>query len=142
MRNFILGFFTALILVAAGYGIYKFVFYPQRYNVPRENQGTCNHLNEGAAEFGKVGLEISSKSGQSVKDVEVNLGAQPGAENYCWTKTNENGVAVFDQVPVGDYSIYFNDTTLPEALGGGGPTPVLQIKVTKGVTTEAGIELK
>ena len=142
MRNFILGFISALFLVGVSYGIYNFVISSKKDEVSRESQGNCAHLKSGSTDFGKAEITITSNSGQSVKEVEVNLGDLPGAEVYCWTKTDDNGVASFDDVPAGGYYIYFNDVTLPPALGGGDATPVLQIEVSEGATAEAGIELK
>jgi hypothetical protein len=143
MRNFVLGFVSALLLVGLGYGVYQFVISPGQDNtIPRENPGDCAHLDSSASAFGKVEVTLTSKSGQSVGEVEVNLGVQPGAENYCWTQTNENGVATFEQVPADDYFVYFNDATLPPALSGGEPGPTLAIKVAGGGTAKAGIELK
>ncbi len=132
MRNFVLGFVLAVVLGTLAYGVYWFTSLPKRYERAAEVVGDCAVLNPSAADFGKVGLTISSASGKSVAGREFALAAKPGVKPSCTAKVGSRGLTLFDKVPVGTYYIYDPAEDLQT-------THPLQIQVYKDVTSEAGV---
>lgn len=137
MKNYILGFISALILVALAYGGYR--LYPglQRAKVLNELESPCAILNPSAGEFGQVRVALSAGS-TPIQGVEVDLARIPGAEDYCDAQTGPDGVAVFERVPIGQYNIYFNAGNFPRQYGE--PNLVMPVTVRSNGIAQVGID--
>ncbi len=132
MKKFFLGFITALVLVALVYFGQSFIrgFFGGGGPIAPEQ------LNPEAKDFGALKVEIFG-AGKPVKDLEVDLGEPGGRMSY--TMTDNNGVALFEKVSIGVYSIFFNDVNYPkEFVRVSSP---ISVKILKDQTTEKRIEL-
>ncbi len=119
MRKFILGFIAALALIGIGYGVYYFL-------TPRD--------------FGDLKVTATS-NGKPVAGLEIDVDKKPGPPKYR-IDTDENGIALFEKLPVGAYAVFFNDASFPsdrlEKPEGG----IIWVDVAKDQMTETKINLK
>lgn len=137
MKKFILGFVSALILVAVAYYGYPVV---NGFIFGFSNQGkplAPSELMPGATAFGNLKIEVTS-GGRAVTNLEVDLG-QPGGR-MSYTITDSYGIALFEKVSVGTYNVFFNDINFPKDLVR--LSSVVPVEVKDGITTEKKIELK
>lgn len=107
MKKFILWFVGALVIVGLIYFGYPVIRGFLGNNAPV----TPNQLNPEAKDFGTLKVEVSGK-GRLIAGLEVDLG-QPGGR-MTYTMTDVNGVAIFENVSVGTYRIFFNDYNYPK----------------------------
>lgn len=144
MKKFILGFITALVLVGLIYWAYPFVsgFWGGRGPVPAEE------LKPGATDFGALKVTVLGK-GSPIADVEVDLGTIQTGKGptgpMAVATTNEQGVAMFEKVPVGVYDIFWNGSTVPRPhfpQAYKQPFSRLSVEILKGQVTEKKIELE
>lgn len=134
----------SVIILAAGLLAYQFLFRVKKYEKGAAKIGSCQNLNPAVTEFGKVGVEITSNSThKGIAGLDVRLGENPDAAIFCESKTGANGLALFDQVPEGQWKVFYNPTTTPpEFLGHGPGSEGVIINVSKGITSEVGIGVK
>jgi len=70
--------------------------------------------------------------------LEVDVGIEPGANEYYMMLTDVSGAVTFDWLPSGKYSVYFNSNTFPAKYGA---PPVVPVEITIGQTTQKTIDL-
>ncbi len=111
MKKFILGFITALGLVALVYFSYPFIrgFFGGGGPVSPEN------LNPKIKDYGSLRVEIFGK-GNPLGDVEVDVGniGPKGPESFTTMVTDTKGIALFEKIPIGTYDIFFNGYHFPK----------------------------
>lgn len=119
MKKYILLALGTIILIWAGnfaYGQYI------KYYVPK----------------GDLRIIIINSDGQPVKKVEVDVSEKPGQPQRR-DETDKNGEVLFESLPVGDYSIYFNLSNFPANLEF--PHNIYQATVKQNQVKEKQIEL-
>lgn len=138
MRKLVLGFVSILIIAALAYVGYKvfsesvFKGKSPLFGVVKSNEAvlcdTQQHLCNSFSKTSNSGnlKVIISASGDPVKNLEVDLGVQPGAPKYYMRPTNNQGIALFEGIPSGNYFIYFNGINFPK-LYGNSPTQGVEI---------------
>ncbi len=107
MKKFILGFVSASVLIALTYFGYPYIrgFFGGSQPVsPQE-------LKPGVTDFGALRVKILG-AGKPLSDLEVDLGEPGGTMSYMLT--DKDGVAFFENVPVGQLQIFFNDLNFPK----------------------------
>ncbi len=136
MKKFILGFISALALVAIIYFGYPFIRGFGGGNGPVAPKD----LNPGMTDFGILKVSVFANS-QPMAGVEVDLGkiGPNGPEGAMSAiKTNEQGVALFEKVPVGVYDIFWNLNSFPKGYD---PSKNISVEILKDKTLEKRIEL-
>lgn len=68
-------------------------------------------MKPGVEDFGMLRVKVSG-AGKPLSDVEVDIGEPGGRMSYMMT--NKDGVAFFENVPVGPLEIFFNDFNFPK----------------------------
>ena len=86
---------------------------------------------------GALQITITS-AGKPVSNLEVDVGAKPGATKYYMGLTDAGGVITIDGITAGNYVIYFNQGAFPSELTEPAPQAV---GVTIGQTTKTTIDL-
>jgi hypothetical protein len=94
-------------------------------------------LVNGAKKFGDLRVVVMSLNG-AVSNLEVDIGKKPGGKMSAGT-TDADGIVVFNDVPVGDFVIFFNDYTYPAIFE---KMPLIHFNILEDQTTEKVIELK
>ncbi len=87
---------------------------------------------------GDLKVTINSASGPA-GNLEVDVAYRPGASQYYMRATDDKGVAVFNDLPEGNYKIYFNSSNF---LAGYDFRQTIDVKVTADQTAEMVVELK
>lgn len=145
MKKFILGFIAALVLVGLIYTAkFAFNFLSSSKNTVggttavkcNAQKSLCERFTP-AADGGALKITIFSHAGAAAKNLEVDLGAKPGAPEYYMKYTDENGIAEFDGIPPGVYAVYFNGVTFIKEYGSS--SIVERIEINKNQTTEKTI---
>lgn len=143
MKKFYLGLLTAVILgsianIALGY--FKYGYFDKFKNyIETKKAGEikeCKQLVPLASSFGSLKVAIL-RSGKPVENLEVDLSDKPGP-NRCVSKTDKEGIALFEKVPAGRMAIYFNSGAFPKELG---KDPTIYVEIIKDKTTEKILEL-
>lgn len=161
MKQFVLGFLVATVIFAGGF----FIFNNKANDTParQSDLSTDNKANakldepnkpEGAVlcdmkknscdpyerteNSGNLKVSITG-FGKPMEGVEVDVGNEPGAQKYYLRETDDQGIAQFDGLPPGSYKIYFNLNDFPKGYDA---SQLIDVKITKGQTTEKIIELK
>ena len=131
MKNLILGFISALVLVTILYFGYPIIrgFFDSGPMAPEL-------LNPAVKDFGKLRVEVFGK-GKPLTGLEVDLGDPGGRMSYAIT--DAGGAAVFEKVSVGTFSIFFNDLNYPKEFERV-PSPV-SVQILKDQTIQKRIEL-
>ncbi|HXK36680.1 MAG TPA: carboxypeptidase-like regulatory domain-containing protein [Candidatus Paceibacterota bacterium] len=97
-------------------------------------------LKPGATEFGTLRVTVLADS-RPVADVEVDLGTiGPSGPTGAMSavQTDDDGVAIFEQVPVGTYDLFWNDNAFPEGYQ---QPPDISITIAKDRTTDRTVIL-
>ena len=136
MKKFIFGFIAALALVALIYFGYPLIRGFQGDSGPVAPE----QLNPDAKEFGELKVGVFSGS-QPLAGVEVDLGkigpsGPVGAMSAV--KTDSQGTALFQKVPVGAYDIFWNLNAFP---GGYSVPSNIPVEILKDKITEKRVEL-
>jgi|SRR3989344_4937438 len=137
MKKFILGFISACVLVGLiyfGYPIIRGFFGGSGGPV------SPSELNPEVKDFGILRVEVFGK-GQPIADVAVDLGkiGPRGPEGaMSEVRTDVNGVALFENVPVGVYDIFWNLTAFPQEYN---QPATISVEIKKGQTTQKRINL-
>lgn len=140
MKKFILGFIAALVLMGAGFGIYKFI----TGTVGPGSGGPVapEALKPGVLDYGVLKIRVLGSGGAPLSNVEIDLGTigAKGPEGpMAFLRTDKNGVALFEKVPIGAYDVFWNSYFFPKEYE---QPPKIKIEIIKGQTTEKTIELK
>lgn len=117
MKKFILGFLTAIVFIGVGFGTYQ---------LARPH------------DFGDLKV-IATSNGKPVAGLEIDVDSQPGPPKYR-DQTDENGVVLFEELPVGRYAIFFNGENFPKELADA--TLYFWVTVKKDKVTEKKIVLR
>lgn len=152
MKNFILGFIAALVLVGLIYEFPSFL-----HGFEKEKTGLlysedvkkakeavlCDAVKHSCSYFDKVddsgSIKIVISAGENpVKGLEVDVAPRPGSQQYYVKLTDNSGVATFENIPSGEYAIYFNGVNFPKEYG---DSPTVPVEITKGQTIERAIDL-
>lgn len=133
MKKYILGFIGALVLIGLVYLGYQFISGSRGSYTPVAPES----LNPAAKEFGTLRVEVSGK-GKPIVGLEVDLG-QPGGR-MTYKMTDGSGVAVFENVSVGSYDIFFNDINFPKEFARISST--IPVEITKDRIVEKNIILE
>jgi len=97
-------------------------------------------LKPGATEFGTLQVTVLAE-GRPMADVEVDLGTvgPSGPTGAMSTmKTDVNGVALFEQVPVGTYDVFWNTNAFPQGYE---VQRDISVTITKDTTTRKTVTL-
>ncbi len=149
-KDIVLGVLIGFILTVILVGVSGFFLYPNFLSESRNPVGEtaavkcyaqknlCEKFTS-AADGGSLKITIFSYTGAAAKNLEVDLGTQPGAPEYYMKYTDKNGVAEFDGIPSGAYVIYFNGVTFIKDYGSSNITE--QVEINKNQTTEKTIRL-
>lgn len=157
MKNFILGFVTATILLAGVMfflsksfmdadgtvrilGVELFRLAPKTSSSnPQPVQP--QDLSPGSTDFGTLRVEIFGL-GNPLAEVEVDLAkTEPGKGPIgpmTYAKTDANGIAMFERVPVGSFSVFFNLKNFPKGYK---YIPNVPVEIIKNQTIIKKIEL-
>lgn len=100
---------------------------------------TPQDLIPGADKFGSLKVVITTNGTTFVSGIEVDVGERPGG-NMAVEITDNNGTAFFEKIPVGNFVIFFNDSTYPQNFEK--VQSLIPVKIIEGETTEQKIELK
>ena len=152
MKKLVLGFISALILVGLVYAVFTFV--PQFVSKKRgplydedvkraQEAVICDAVKHSCNYFDKTqgsgSLKVAIVVAKSpVKRLEVDVAGKPGSPLYYVKLTDNNGVALFNNLPSGDYAIYFNGVNFPKEYG---DSPTVPVEIIKNQTIERVIEL-
>lgn len=128
-----------------GYGGYKY-FWPGSKNQsggPLNEAQLCDVDNHTCSSIQKVTnsgiLKVTiTASGKSVSGLEVDVATKPGAQKYYMKLTDSNGTVIFDGIPAGNYTVYFNSNNFPQQFGS---PPAETVSVVSGQTAEKNIDL-
>lgn len=153
MNKFILGFLTALLLAAIIYG--ALVFLPGFFSGSKgplydsnigkaEGAVLCDNQKHSCGYFGAAQNSgnlrvILTAAGNPVTGLEVDAADKPGATQYYMKLTDGSGVALFNGLPAGGYTIYFNGVNFPKEYGN---APTVPVVIEMGQTAERRIDLK
>ncbi len=110
MKKYILGFFTALVVV----GLLFLSFIAIR-SFSGGGPVSPENLKPGVQDHGSLRVEIFGR-GNPLADVEVDVGKiGPNGPSgpMSFAITDSNGAASFENVPVGTYDIFFNTNHFP-----------------------------
>ncbi len=136
MKKFIFGFGAALALIALIYFGYPFIRGFQGGGGPVAPE----QLNPGAKDFGVLKV-IVFENNQPIAGVEVDLG-KIGPDGpvgpMSAIKTDSQGSALFEKVPVGAYDIFWNLNAFPDGYM---PPSNITVEILKDKTTEKKVEL-
>jgi hypothetical protein len=139
MKQFILGFLGALILIAIIYFGYPLI------DSLRGGSGSVkvvppNELKHDYTDIGTLKVKIFVNS-IPIGGVEVDLGTI-GSNGpiglMSAIKTNQQGLALFEPVPAGTYDIFWNDNNFPQEYN---QPPVMSVEIFRDKVTEKIIEL-
>ncbi len=111
MKKFVLGFVSALVLAGLAYFAYPVIsgFFGGGGPVSPRN------LKPGATDYGTLRVEVFGK-GNPLPDVEVDLGEigpNGPAGPMSFMVTDDGGLALFENVPIGAYDVFFNTNHFP-----------------------------
>lgn len=128
----------AAVIILAGASFAAFLFFRGSSGQPVSPE----MLKPGVTDYGTLKVLIKGK-GQPLNDVEVDLGtiSSGGPTGPMTFKiTDESGLALFENVPVGNYNVFFNTNHYPADFA---PySEQVSVKINQGQTTEKTIELK
>lgn len=152
MKKFVLGFIFALVLMGLIYSVFMFLsqFQPKKKgplydeDVKKAQEAViCDVLKHSCSYFdktqdsGSLSVTIIAAKGP-VKGLEVDVAGKPGSPQYYVKLTDNNGVALFNNLPSDDYAIYFNGVNFPKEYG---DSPTVPVEIVKNQTIERVIEL-
>lgn len=141
MKNFVWGFISALVLVGLVWGIYKLIpgFKKAKEANRQESLNIeCQNINSSVREYGSLKLQILYK-GQPATDLETDIAQVPGPDNYCSKITDSNGNISINNMPIGNYYVYFNMSNYPAKYGIASTQVKFEIK--KDTVNELSIDL-
>lgn len=118
MKNIVFGVILTLFLLGIGILVY-------RQLQPKD--------------FGSLKVIVLAPNGKPATEIEVDINTKPGPPKFR-LDTDKNGVAFFEQVPVGNYAIYFNKGNFPPVFEY--PQQTYWVGVDKDKITEKVIELR
>lgn len=133
------------ILAGLGYLGYKY-FWPTSVNQlggPTIEAQFCDTDSHTCAPItpdvnsGTLKITITA-GGKSVNGLEVDVGTKPGAAKYYMMLTDTSGAVVFNGIPTGSYSIYFNGNNFPKQFG---DPPSVPVEILISQTTQKTIDL-
>lgn len=120
MKNFVLGFISALVIIGLIYTITEFLIpgfkSASQQNRISEQKIECQNINPEVREYGNLKLQVIYQ-GQPASDLEVDLSREPGADEYCYKTTDSQGYITVNKMPVGNYYVYFNMSNYPDKYG-------------------------
>ncbi len=133
MKKFILGFVVAAVLLGGGFFAYRFF--------GGSGPVSPEMLKPDVTDYGTLKVTVLGQGRAPLPDVEVDLGTigKRGPEGpMAFARTNSEGVALFERVPVGGYDVFWNSYFFPEEYSQ--PSRAL-VEITKDKTTEKVFEL-
>lgn len=161
MKKIILGFVISAIVLVGGFFVLSNLFKsgttqqtnnssPQSSNRATDEATQpdeavyCDVQKSSCGSYAKTensgNLEVTvMAAGKPAANLEVDAALAPGAPHYYMRSTDSNGVAQFDDLPAGDYKIYFNLNNFPKEYDA---SQLGSTKVTQGVTAKTIITLK
>lgn len=133
MKNLALGIVVALVLAVVAY-----ITYPVFKNLGFLGGKTVApyQLQDDAKNFGNLKVTVTW-TGNPASNLEVDLGQQGGRKTAV--KTDADGVAFFENVPVGSWSIFFNERNFPKEYTF--TSNLTAVTIEKNQLTEKNIEL-
>lgn len=105
---------------------------------PLASEG-CTLSSPNNKERGSLKINVTA-GGSPVRKLEVDVFSAREVPPVCHILTDENGVAAFGNIPVGDYWVGFNSLNFPKELGESAEKGIW-IRVLQDKTTEKTIEL-
>ncbi len=145
----ILGIVVVLVVLAIlgglGYVGYKY-FWPtsiDRLGGPTVMAQLCDTQTNTCASIpqsvdsGSLKISVTA-GGKPISGLEVDVGGKPGAIQYYMMLTDAEGAVVFNWIPPGSYSIYFNSNNFPAQLGN---PPSVPVDIALSQTTQKTIDL-
>ena len=131
MKNFIFGSVAALVVVGLIYMAYPMIggFFTSGPVSPQE-------LKSGVTDFGALQVKVSG-AGKPLSGIEVDIGEPGGRMSYLMT--DKDGIVLFENVPVGQIEIFFNDFNFPKEFIR--VSSRIVVSIAKAKTTEKEIEL-
>lgn len=152
MKKFVLRFISALILGGLIYSI--FIVLPQfetKKKGPLYDEDVkkaqevviCDVVKHSCSYFDKIqdsgNVKVVISAGNNpIKGLEVDIASKPGFPQYYVKLTDKQGVALFENLPSGKYTIYFNGVNFPKEYG---DSPTVPVEITKDKTKEIYVPL-
>jgi hypothetical protein len=138
---------SAVVIIGIGFFAYKY-FFSSKSSTTGQNHGTnatqiCDTVKSTCSEVAKTSdsgsLKVTILNGSNpVPNLEVDVATKPGAQTYYLKLTDETGLALFEGIPEGTYSVYFNQNNFPTSLGN---PPTQSAQVVKGEVKETIVNL-
>jgi uncharacterized protein YxeA len=144
MKKILIIVVLIIVLGIAGFFVYKYFASkntssggtPTGTQLCDIQKQTCVAVNKTSGS-GSVSVKVFKGSGPA-NGLEVDLGAKAGAPQYYMKTADDSGVALFEGIPAGSYTVYFNLNAFPAALG----NPQTQnVVIVKGQTNTIEIHL-
>jgi hypothetical protein len=135
MKNIFIGFASALILIGVIYFAYGML-----RGASNSGPVSPQNLKPGVNDYGTLQVAVFGK-GAPLPDVEVDVGevgsnGPTGPMSYAVTDTS--GTALFENVPVGTYDVFFNTNHFP---AGYMPPQRVPVSISQGQITQKRIDL-
>lgn len=135
MKKYILGFISALVLIAIIFVVFLFI----RGSGDKGPVSPVD-LKPEVTDYGILRVEVFGK-GKPLADVEVDLG-EIGSSGptgpMSFMVTDAGGLATFENVPVGSYDIFFNTNHFPAGFA---PPKSVAVNIVKDQVVQKRIDL-
>lgn len=143
MKKFWLGFLVGALVICLIWLIFS-VLIPgfksaQERNKTQELDIECPQINPGIKDSGNLKITITYQDNPA-SNLETDLSQSPGADQYCYKNTDENGIVEFKNIPTGNYFIYFNMSNYPDKYGI--PSAEESVQINKDEMLEMEMELE